>query len=116
MVRSIERLRRLISRRKFAPAMILFVGGLVTTDSTRRVAGYAGVLPIPEASGDNGVIALRTETTADARRDSRADHERVLYSPGHEPRAADPSRSARIKTPCTEKTLVQARAAGLPNS
>jgi hypothetical protein len=111
MVGSIERLRRHIRVASFAPMMMLVIGVRTTSDPTKRI-GTAGVIaipatvPAPSNSGARGDML-----PGEARRDSRADHVRVLYAPGHAPRdtAAVSARPIRNQA-CVDQQAVRGRA------
>jgi hypothetical protein len=87
MVGSIERLRRQIRVRSFAPMMLLVIGVPGTPDPiAKRIGGTAGVIAIPATIPTPNGTSHGDLLPGDPRRDTRAERGRVLYSPGHTPR------------------------------
>ena len=87
MVRTIERLRRLVPMRNLAPAVLLIINLPPHPDPiNKRPTGYAGVLPVPAVSPSSPLAGARLDQLLDGKRDTRTDRGRVLYAAGHAPR------------------------------
>src|SRR5436190_17592685 len=104
MIGSVQCVCRLVAAPPSVSAMLFVISILVPTDSTRRSAGYAGVLPLPigESSTNVAPLATFTDQLLDQRRDARAERGRVLYAAGHAP--ANPSPSAAQHTARESRT------------
>jgi hypothetical protein len=105
--------------------MLLIVGVTLPSDSTRRVVGYGGVLPLPavESTGDAAPLLGRLETILELRHDARSERGRVLYATGRAPAARSASTADRASRPTrtcrsdSSRQVVQGRATGAsPNS
>lgn len=112
---SIERLRRHIQARSFAPMMLLVLGIPGPSDPITKRIGTAGVITMP------AVPATHSDSLSDARRDSRAERGRVLYAPGHAPRDAvrDTTTTAArpVRKPaCVEQQAMRDRSHTAPTS
>jgi len=108
MVGSIERLRRHIQVRHFAPMMLLAIGVPGTPDPiAKRIGGTAGVIAIPATTAAN--TAGRGDLLpGDLRRDTRADRVRVLYAPGHAPHDTTTAAARPIrKQACADQQAVR---------
>jgi hypothetical protein len=117
MIGSIERIWRHITRRPFAPVMLLVVSVAGPTDPNRRTTGYGGVLPVPGPAISTTASTARSDAPADQpRRDQRAARGRVLYADGRAPQQQVPAPTEH-KAPCAERRVVQGRTpAPAPNS
>jgi len=117
MIGSIERIWRHVTRRPFAPVMMLVVSVAGPTDPTRRT-GYSGVVPVPAPSAPTTASTTRSEASADQpRRDQRSARGRVLYADGRDPQARPTPAHPEHKTPCAERRVVQGRVSSpAPNS
>src|SRR5437588_6981815 len=111
MTGSIERLRRRIQLRSFAPLMLLVIGAPMRPDPiAKRASRTAGVLPIPGPSAAAPMAVPHGELMLpEGRRDTRAERGRVLYAPGHAPRDTAAVRTLR-KHPCPDERAVQSHA------
>ncbi len=100
MLRLVERASRLVAKPQSISALLLVVSITTTpADSTRREAGYAGVLPLPiEVGGDVTVLGGKPEQPLE-RRDARTERGRVLYAAGHAPNARSSSVSGAARPP-----------------
>src|ERR1051325_6936578 len=107
MIGTIEGLRRRLQVRHFAPLMLLVIGVPTRPDPiAKRAGGTAGVLPIPGPAATAPMAAPHGELmTPEARRDTRADRGRVLYSTGHAPRDTAAARTLH-RHPCPEQRVV----------
>jgi hypothetical protein len=108
MVGSIERLRRQIRVRSFAPMMLLVIG---TPDPiAKRIGGTAGVIAIPATIPAPNATSHGDLLPGDARRDTRAERGRVLYSPGHTPRDTTSATTRPVrKQACVDQQAVHSR-------
>ena len=102
---------------------IVVVGTSVQTDTTSRVYGYGGILPVPPAAVDGDEPTAPTPDILGQRRSTlRTEKGRVLYANERvsAPAGTDAPRpvsntAPRAKRPCSQ--VVQTRpAAGAPNS
>jgi hypothetical protein len=107
MIRSIERLVRLLPARPMVPVMMLVVGVSVTPDPTRRATGYGGVLPVPTASPAIGTSRRIDPLLDQQRRDVRAARGRVLYSADRTSETA--MAKATPRHPCPDRRVVEGR-------
>jgi len=119
MIGSIERIWRHVTRRPFAPVMMMLVVSVAgPADPTRRT-GYSGVVPVPAPAAPTTATTARSELSADQpRRDQRSARGRVLYADGRGPQAQPtPAAHPEHKTPCAERRVVQGRVTSpAPNS
>lgn len=108
MVGSIERLRRHLQVRSFAPMMLLVIGVPGTPDPiAKRVGGTAGVIAMPAVPPS---AAAHGDPMADGRRDTRADRGRVLYAPGHAPHDSTAATARPVrKQACMEEQAMRGR-------
>lgn len=115
MVGSIERLRRQIRVRTFAPVMLLAIGvpGTPADPIAKRIGGTAGVIAIPATIPAPSTGTHADGLSSDTRRDARAERGRVLYSPGHAPRDTVTAVARPIrKQACVDQQAVHARGRG----
>lgn len=116
MVGLMERVRRHVQARTFAPMMLLVIAIPARPDPIAKRVGSAGVLPIPGPAVSAPAAGNHIDPIAEPRRDTRADRGRVLYAAGRAPRDTAAAPKATHK-PCAEQGIVQAgRAPSSPNS
>lgn len=116
MIGSIERLRRHVRARHWAPMMLLVIGVPTRPDPVnKRAVGTAGVVPLPAAPAP--ATAARADGPAELRRDTRAERGRVLYPSGRAARDTSSGRTLR-KQPSPTQRVSQSRSASSagPNS
>ena len=101
---SIERIRRHLHARSFAPMMLLVLGVPGPSDPITKRIGTAGVITMPAVPVSHG------DSLSDARRDSRAERGRVLYAPGHAPRDVLRDTSAAAARPLRKQACVDQQA------
>ena len=103
-----------------ALGFLVVVGTSAPTDTTRRVYGYGGVLPVPPAIDVDDAEPQMPDILGQRRPTLRTEKGRVLYANERvsAPVGSDGPRAAsgpRAKRPCPQ--LVQTRpSAGAPNS
>jgi len=120
---SIERFWQTIPRHQrlqAVPVAMLMIGVLTASDPTRRPTGYGGVLPVPTAP-TKAKVRHPDPLLEQQRRDFRASHGRVLYSPGHGPATASApavtQKKRAPKPPCTLRVGSRGQAsAGSPTA
>ena len=97
---------------------LVVVGTSAPSDTTRRVYGYGGVLPVPPAVDVDDAGIQLPDILGQRRPTLRSEKGRVLYANERvsTPAGSDAhaTSSSRAKRPCSQ--LVQARAAGAPDS
>jgi hypothetical protein len=101
--------------RQVLSVMLVVTGGVsIPKDTTRKIVGYAGVLPIPDMT----MPAAPKSDAVDARKDTRSERGRVLYAAGHAPvEAKRPVAEKKAHGPCSKQQLVQTpRPNSLPNT
>ncbi len=107
MAGSIERLRRWLQVPVASMFMAAAVVGPTAKDPVRRATGYGGVLLVPGRAHASGAAR---DPLLDLKRDVRAARGRVLYSPGHEPAAADTHAVRPMhRVPCPQRSVVERR-------
>ena len=116
MTRLAERVWRLVVKPQSISMMLMGIVIVTPADTTRRVAGYGGVLSLPVLEATDTVsLNARIDQLLD-RRDARAERGRVLYAAGHEPTKQATSagsttspRTARVTRSCPPPPSVSSR-------
>jgi hypothetical protein len=97
---------------------LVVVGTSAPSDTTRRVYGYGGVLPVPPAVDVDDAGIQLPDILGQRRPTLRSEKGRVLYANERvsTPAGSDAhaTSSSMAKRPCSQ--LVQTRAAGAPHS
>jgi hypothetical protein len=97
---------------------LVVVGTSAPSDTTRRVYGYGGVLPVPPAVDVDDAGIQLPDILGQRRPTLRSEKGRVLYANERvsTPAGSDAhvTSSSRAKRPCSQ--LVQTRATGAPDS